>query len=137
MTVTERKRARSPSQPVGRWIRPEKRLAIYLRDGFRCLLCDRDLHGADPRDITLDHVVCRAAGGGNGEGNVYTCCLACNSARSDRRLSAYAGPSGVAHVRRHTRRALGRYRALAGALLGEHTWDEVLSCSDAREMARG
>lgn len=137
MTVTERKRARSPSQPVGRWIRPAKRLAIYLRDGFRCLLCDRDLHGADPRDITLDHVVPRCRGGGNGEGNVYTCCLSCNSSRADKSLRAHAGAPGVAHVRRHTRRKLARYRTMASALLDRRGWEHALRSRAALKMARG
>jgi hypothetical protein len=34
MTTTARKKARSKHQPTGSWIRPDKRLAIYLRDRF-------------------------------------------------------------------------------------------------------
>jgi len=128
MTITERKRLRSPSQPVGRWIRPEKRLAIYLRDGFRCLLCDRDLHGADPREITLDHAIPRCTGGGNGESNVYTCCLSCNSSRADKPLARFVGAPGMKRVRRHLARSLARYRALAVALMSDATsWNDALS----------
>lgn len=117
LTVTERKRLRSPHQPVGRWIRVDKRLAIYLRDGFRCLLCDRDLHGASPRDVTLDHVTPVCQGGSNNEDNVYTCCLSCNSARADRALAKFVGAPGMARVRRHLRRDLKRYRTLAKSIL--------------------
>ncbi len=53
---TAAERAHSRHQPTGCWCRQDKRLAIYLRDGFRCLYCLADLHGADPTDITLDHV---------------------------------------------------------------------------------
>ncbi len=117
MTTTQRKRLHSPHQPVGRWIRVDKRLAVYLRDGFRCLCCDRDLHGADPREVTLDHVVPVCQGGSNEEGNVYTCCLSCNSARADKSLAKYLGAPGMKRIRRHTSRDLARYRKLAKAIL--------------------
>lgn len=48
MTTTEKKRSRSKFQPVGRWIRVDLRLAIYIRDSFRCCYCQRDLRDADP-----------------------------------------------------------------------------------------
>jgi 5-methylcytosine-specific restriction endonuclease McrA len=82
MSVTARKRANNPHQPVGRWIRPERRLAIYLRDGFRCL-CGRDLAGVDPWQVTLDHIVPTSRGGSNNPSNLYTCCRRCNTARRD------------------------------------------------------
>jgi len=119
MTPTERKRANSPHQPVGRWIRPDKRLAIYLRDRFTCLCCGRDLHGADPRDVTLDHIVAKVDGGGNGEGNLYTCCRACNCSRQDKPLSRFASPEALKHIRRNVRRSLRSYRRLAKAILAD------------------
>lgn len=127
MTTTERKRANSPNQPVGRWIRPEKRLAIYLRDRFVCLYCLADLHDADPRDITLDHVVPKAAGGDNSEGNLVTACRACNCSRQDTPLARFAGPETRAHIRRNTARKLGRYLSLAKALIaGETGFEETI-----------
>lgn len=129
MTTTERKRLRSPHQPVGRWIRADKRLAIYLRDGFRCLCCGRDLHGADPRDVTLDHIVPVSKGGSNMESNVYTCCRSCNSSRAAKTLRAFIGAPGVANVRRYVRRALKRYLVLARGLMAG-------TCGDAVEQAR-
>jgi len=90
MTTTERKRRNSPSQPVGRWIRPEKRLAIYLRDGFCCLYCLADLHGAAPTDVTLDHLRAKSDGGGNEPANIVTACRHCNSSRGDQPLSRFA-----------------------------------------------
>lgn len=118
MTATrQRKLARSRRQPVGQWIRPDKRLAIYLRDGFRCLYCCRNLHGAAPTDITLDHIRCRANGGMNHESNLVTACRACNCSRQDKPLNRFAGRETRADIRRNTRRSLRRYRVLAKALI--------------------
>ncbi len=117
MTITERKRLHSPSQPTGCWIRPEKRLAIYLRDGFRCVYCLVDLHDADPRDITLDHIKCQADGGDNSEGNLVTACRSCNSSRRSLPLAVYAGPETRKLIRILTRRSLRRYLRLAKALI--------------------
>ena len=117
MTSTQKKRARSKHQAVGCWIRTDKRLAIYLRDGFRCLFCCRDLHGADPTDITLDHLVCQADGGSNDESNLVTACRHCNCSRGDKPVSRFAGPETRKHIRRNTRRALKPFRRLARAIL--------------------
>ena len=45
------------------WIHKAERLAIYLRDGFICVYCLRDLHSANPFDVTLDHLLPRSLGG--------------------------------------------------------------------------
>lgn len=117
MNVTDRKRKKTPHQPVGRWIRVDKRLAIYLRDDFTCLLCGCALCNTDPQDITLDHVKPRSKGGTNDERNLFTCCRSCNSSRQDQRLSAYA-PSWVCElVRRNVRRSLKKYRTLARSII--------------------
>ena len=126
-TTTQKKKAHSNHQPTGQWIRTDKRLAIYLRDRFTCLLCLRDLHGAEPTDITLDHVATKSSGGGNGEGNLYTCCRSCNCSRQDKPLSRVAGPEAVSHIRRNRKRNLKPYRKLAQAILaGEIEFDEAL-----------
>lgn len=101
----------------GGWIRPEKRLAIYLRDRFTCIYCLRDLHDANPFDVTLDHVACRSNGGHNHERNLITACRSCNSARQDKPLSRFAGPETIKHIHRNTRRSLGKYTVLAKALI--------------------
>lgn len=124
---TANKKARNNHQPTGQWIRTDKRLAIYLRDRFTCLLCLRDLHGADPTDITLDHVIPQSDGGPNTEDNLYTCCRHCNCARQDKPLARVAGRETRAHVRRNTRRSLKPYRRLAKAILaGEIEYDRDL-----------
>lgn len=65
----------------GSWIRQEKRLAIYLRDRFACVYCERDLSQASPRDLTLDHLTPRSSGGSNDPSNLITACHPCNSKR--------------------------------------------------------
>jgi len=67
-----------------KWIRPEKRLAIYVRDGFDCVYC----RGVFPlgTDLTLDHITPRSRGGSNDASNLVTCCFSCNSARQDAEL---------------------------------------------------
>jgi hypothetical protein len=126
-TTTERKKARSQHQPTGCWCRPEKRLAIYLRDGFTCLYCLADLHGADPSDITLDHLVCQSDGGSNHESNLVTACRHCNCSRGDQPVSCFAGPETRKHIRRNIRRSLKNYRKLAKAILaGEIEYDRDL-----------
>lgn len=125
--ATAKKRAASPHQPTGQWIRAEKRLAIYLRDRMSCIYCLRDLHDADPRDITLDHVKPKCDGGSNDEGNLVTACRSCNCSRQDKPLSRFAGPEARAQVRRNTRRSLKPYLELAKALIsGETGFEEAI-----------
>lgn len=117
LTCTERKRMKANHQPVGRWIRVDKRLAVYLRDGFRCLCCGRDLRDADPRDVTLDHAKARCDGGSNHESNIYTACVSCNSRRQDKPLYDFVGPERMRLIRRNLKRSLTKYRLLAKAIL--------------------
>jgi 5-methylcytosine-specific restriction endonuclease McrA len=110
-----------------KWIRPEKRLSIYLRDRFTCLYCLRDLHDADPRDVTLDHLNCNHAAGNHHESNLVTACRSCNSSRQDTPLARFAGPETRAHIRRNTRRSLKPYLVLAKALIsGETGFEETI-----------
>jgi 5-methylcytosine-specific restriction endonuclease McrA len=80
-------------QPVGRWIRLEKRQAIYERDSYRCLICEKDLREAVSATRTLDHVIPRKHNGSNEAWNLFTCCQSCNSRRSAQPLSAL--PIGI------------------------------------------
>lgn len=113
------------SRGGSQWIRADLRLAIYLRDEIRCVYCGRDLHGADPQDITLDHVHPWSAGGENTPSNLITACRSCNCARGARTLASYADPHTRAAVRRQTARQITRYRALAKALIDGTTGSEI------------
>src|SRR5262245_14974451 len=118
MSTTAAKRARSPHQPTGCWIRPASRLAIYCRDGFRCVYCCRDLHDADPRDITLDHLIAKVDGGSNLPNNLVTSCRTCNCQRQAQPISRFCGPETRADIRRLTRRSMAPYRKLSGGTEG-------------------
>lgn len=73
-----------------RYARQERRVKfsrtnVYRRDGFSCQYC-----GAKPgvHELTLDHVVPRARGGGTHWTNIVTACGACNNRKADRSLEA-------------------------------------------------
>lgn len=115
--ITALKRANSPHQPTGTWCRNDLRLAIYLRDAFRCVYCTKDLHSADPRDVTLDHLVAKVDGGSNAPGNLVCACRSCNCSRQDLPLARFASPEARAQIKRNTARKITRYRKLAKAIL--------------------
>lgn len=104
-------------------VRKDLRLAVYLRDSFRCVYCCGDLHAAHPTDITLDHIVPQADGGTNEPSNLVTACRACNCSRQDRPLARFAGVETRKDIRRLTARAIGRYRRLAKAIIAGETED--------------
>jgi hypothetical protein len=70
------------------WIRQEKRLAIYLRDGLACAYCGLCVENG--AKLTLDHYTPRSEGGSNDAVNLVTACHRCNSARGDRGVAEFA-----------------------------------------------
>ena len=70
------------------WLRPEKRLAIYLRDGLACVYCGDSVE--NEAKLTLDHLRPYSSGGTNNETNLVTCCLRCNSSRGKRSWKLFA-----------------------------------------------
>ena len=98
------------------WIRPEKRLSIYLRDGLACAYCGTAVE--DGTRLTLDHLTPHSAGGSNSQDNLVTCCLTCNSRRGARDWRAFAhavagylnhgitGEEIIAHIEETTGEAL-------------------------------
>ena len=108
-----------------KWIRKDKRLAIYLRDGCACIYCGTPAEELDG-PLTLDHVLACELGGGNEAANLVTCCLSCNSSKqalTTRQWFATLRDRGVdtsglsAKIRRHTSRKLATYREQAKATL--------------------
>jgi hypothetical protein len=80
---------------IGQWIRKEKRYAIYIRDGWHCLYCERDLSNlADGQEVTLDHL---SEAGGNHESNLVTACKSCNNSKAGYSVESFA--SGTAKDR--------------------------------------
>jgi len=59
-------------------IPPEIRLAVYGRDGWRCVTCG----SAD--DLTLDHIAPWILGGSDGAENLQTMCRPCNCRKGAR-----------------------------------------------------
>jgi len=109
-----------------KWIRKDKRLAVYLRDGFCCAYCGRDLHGADPHDVTLDHLNAKHQAGNHSEANLVTACRSCNSSRQDKPWKEYATGGAIERINRLRRRDLDRYRKLAKAIIsGEIGFEKI------------
>jgi 5-methylcytosine-specific restriction endonuclease McrA len=79
----------------GKWIRVEKRLGIYLRDGFGCVWCMMSLTDAHPRMVTLDHLVPRSEDGTNSAENLVTACMTCNTRRGTMSVRAFAEMLGT------------------------------------------
>jgi len=71
-----------------KWIRKEKRLAIYLRDGLACCYCGATIE--DGAMLTLDHIECCTNGGSNAGSNLVTACRKCNSSRGTRSVESFA-----------------------------------------------
>ena len=84
------------------WIRREKRLAIYIRDGVRCVYCR--MGPRDGRRLSLDHREPYSTGGTTDHTNLITCCLNCNGARNNRPLERWATTA----VRQRVERLLGK-----------------------------
>lgn len=95
-----------PTKPVkthgnkhgSRWITKERRLAIYIRDGFACAYCGKDLRHLSARNTTLDHLIPRCDGGNNKNENLITACLTCNSGRRDKSYAEYATAGALIRI---------------------------------------
>jgi hypothetical protein len=84
MITTSTARGTKMSNANGsKWIRPEKRLSIYSRDGFACVYC------ASEDRLSLDHLQPRELGGTHDATNLVTACVSCNSARQDLPMRAW------------------------------------------------
>lgn len=107
------------------WIRQEKRLAIYLRDGLCCAYCGATVENGT--SLSLDHLTPASKGGTNDAANLVTCCSKCNSSRQDRPVATFAEAVAgytlepvaeiLKRIRRNTRRHLGKYLTEAKAVI--------------------
>lgn len=109
------------------WIRQEKRLAIYLRDGMACVYCGHSVE--EGASLSLDHLRPESKGGSNCETNLVTCCSRCNSARGNRSWKAFAASVAkylnhgikpeqiVKHVQQTSKHSLKKHLAEAKELV--------------------
>ena len=61
---------------------PELKLSrrtVFARDNYTCQYC-----GSTAKDLTIDHVIPKRAGGGSTWDNLVTCCRKCNMKKSDK-----------------------------------------------------
>ena len=79
----------------GGWIRSDRRLGIYLRDGFGCVWCQMCLTGSHPNNVTLDHLLPREQLGGNESTNLVTSCKGCNVRRGLKTVAQFAAELGA------------------------------------------
>src|SRR5690348_17224185 len=96
-------RAATANRNGSRWLPAWRRLAIYLRDDFRCCYCGSDLRGRPAADVTLDHLECRCAASGKPDhtaSNLATACRRCNSSRQDKPWRQYATGGAVERIER-------------------------------------
>lgn len=71
-----------------KWIRREKRLAIYLRDGLACCWCGEGVE--DGTSMSLDHLIPYSQSGSHEASNLVTACSRCNSSRADRTVRDFS-----------------------------------------------
>ena len=122
------------------WIRQEKRLAIYLRDGCACIYCGATLE--EGAILSLDHVKPHVKGGSNSERNLVTCCKKCNSSRGDRPVEEFAvdvakyvnhgvtAESILASIRSNTRKSIKEFKIQAKEMIARRG-------SAAKVLAKG
>ena len=82
-------------------IRESLRLALYCRDGFRCVYCGRQVdfmltrsNGTHP-GLELDHIEPRCWGGQTEPWNLATCCLECNDLKHAKDLDHFIAVAGL------------------------------------------
>ncbi len=103
------------------WIRRDKRLAIYARDGFKCAYCGSSYK------LHLDHLKPRSCGGNHHERNLITACQRCNLRRGDNPWWEFADNGDViARIKRQRRRSIRSRRKWAKSVLSNQSWSEAL-----------
>lgn len=90
--MAKRRRGSNQASKGSKWLRPDKRLAIYLRDDHTCLWCNRHCEKVD--ELQIDHLVpykgTEQEKLRNHASNLITSCRSCNTRRKDMPLEEYA-----------------------------------------------
>ncbi len=63
-----------------------RRERIFARDHYRCVYCN---DSPQIHELTLDHVEPRVKGGDQSDGNLVTCCKACNELKAGKSAWAF------------------------------------------------
>lgn len=88
-TLTAARPDRTALNQGQNWIKPAKRLAIYMRDSYGCCYCGRGLE-VEGLVLTLEHIVPYSKGGALLDPtNLVTACRSCNSARGNKALKTF------------------------------------------------
>lgn len=99
---------------------PFTRANIYARDGHACQYCRAVF--AD-EDLTFDHVVPAAQGGGKTWQNIATCCVECNRRKANRTPAE----AGMTLARTPTRpRATPAFRISVGLRSAPKSWHDYI-----------
>jgi hypothetical protein len=87
--MVQDRHSKSNGQGQGqKWIRNERRVALYLRDGLACAYCSAAVE--DGIVLTLDHLVAHSLGRDNSNQNLVTACRRCNASRGNRDWRKFA-----------------------------------------------
>jgi len=73
-------RAKGIYEEKGKLADHKFRLAIFARDGFRCVYCGDT---SNETKLEIDHVFPKIAGGESKPENLVTSCIACNRSKAD------------------------------------------------------
>ena len=106
-------------------VRPELRLAIYLRDRMRCLYCNTDLLLASRDKMGLVHLVSANASDrvpDNTPSNLITACQSCNSSRKDQPWENFASTEAAELIEQRRHAPLDRLRKLAKSMIEKAVW---------------
>lgn len=116
-----------PEWNGAKWIRREKRLAIYARDGFECVYCQTH------ENLSLDHLHPRSKGRDNRSRNLVTACRMCNMQRGDRVWWSFAGDDAAKRIRRNRRRGLAMRKKWAKHIISQASdWNDAIACGIAQ-----
>ena len=147
--MSKLKRGKNQASKGSKWLRPDKRLAIYLRDNHTCLWCNK--HSDKVDELQVDHLDPYTHNKEdplrNDPSNLITACRPCNSRRKDMSLEEYAEVmSGrtrqkvqtiIKRITVQTSQIITFYRAEAKAILakqdaGDADADDLVQSTRAR-----
>jgi 5-methylcytosine-specific restriction endonuclease McrA len=104
------KRLGQHQAPSSAWITKQRRLALYIRDAFKCAYCTKDLRQEKASDLTLDHLLSKseiagldeetriAFGSPHASHNLVLACRSCNSSRQDKVWTEFADRNAQARI---------------------------------------